>query len=122
MNDDDQQLAGIAHWIRDELGELTPWHITRFYPNHHMADIPPTPVSTLEHAYDIGRKAGLKFIYTGNVPGHRDENTVCLSCGRLIVQRCGYQTKVIGLEDSRCPSCGAELNFRTSPPGGGHHD
>ncbi len=114
MNDDDQQLEGIANWIRDELGELTPWHVTRFYPHHHMMNLPPTPVSTLEHAYDIGQKAGLKFIYTGNVPGHQSENTTCYSCGKLIVQRFGYQTKVLGLKDSKCKFCGAELNFRTS--------
>ncbi len=114
MNDDDQQLEGIANWIRDELGELTPWHVTRFYPHHHMAHLPPTPVSTLEHAYDIGRKAGLKFIYAGNVPGHSSENTVCPSCGKLVVQRVGYQTKVVGLKGSKCKFCGVELNFRNT--------
>ena len=114
MNDDDEQLEGIANWIRDELGELTPWHVTKFYPHHHMMHLPPTPVSTLEHAYDIGRKAGLKFIYAGNVPGHKSENTICYSCGKSIVNRFGYQSKVAGLEDSRCKFCGAELNFRTS--------
>ncbi len=114
MNDDDQQLEGIANWIRDELGELTPWHVTRFYPQHHMMHLPPTPVSTLEHAYDIGQKAGLKFIYTGNVPGHKDENTFCYSCGKLIVERFGYQTEVVGLKGSKCQFCGAELNFRTT--------
>jgi pyruvate formate lyase activating enzyme len=114
MNDDDQQLEGIANWIRSELGELTPWHVTRFYPNYHMTHLPPTPVSTLEHAYDVGKKAGLKFVYSGNVPGHKAENTFCYSCGKLIVQRFGYQTKVVGLKGSKCKFCGAELNFRTS--------
>ena len=113
MNDDDQQLEGIANWIRDELGELTPWHVTRFYPHYRLMHLPPTPVSTLEHAYDIGRKAGLKFVYVGNAPGHKTESTVCYSCGKVVVQRFGYQTKVVGLEDSRCKFCGAELNFRT---------
>jgi pyruvate formate lyase activating enzyme len=113
MNDDDEQLEGIANWIRDELGELTPWHVTRFYPHHHLTHLPPTPVSTLEHAYDIGRKAGLKFVYVGNVAGHNSESTVCYSCGKLVVQRFGYQTEVVGLEDSKCKFCGAELNFRT---------
>jgi len=122
MNDDDQQLESIANWIRDELGELTPWHVTRFYPHHHMMHLPPTPVSTIEHAYDIGKKAGLKFVYAGNVPGHQSESTICYSCGKLVVQRFGYQTKVVGLEDSRCRFCGAELNFRTSRSKGGHDD
>jgi len=121
MNDDDKQLGAIANWIHDELGELTPWHVTRFYPHRNMADLPPTPVSTLEHAFDIGKEAGLKFIYVGNVPGHGRENTTCYSCGNLVVQRLGYQTKVVGLRDSNCKYCGAELNFRALA-GGGHHD
>jgi len=114
MNDDDQQLEGIANWIRDELGELTPWHVTRFYPNRHLMHLSPTPISTIEHAYNIGHNAGLKFVYAGNVPGHKSESTFCYSCGNLIVERLGYQTKVIGLKDSKCQFCGAELNFRTS--------
>ena len=122
MNDDDQQLEGLASWIRDELGELTPWHVTRFHPHHHLMNLPPTPIATLEHAYDIGQKAGLKFVYTGNVPGHQSENTTCYSCGRLIVERFGYRTKVVGLEGSRCRFCGAELNFRTASEKGGNDD
>jgi pyruvate formate lyase activating enzyme len=113
MNDDDEQLGGIARWIRDELGELTPWHVTRFYPHHHMTGLPPTPISTIEHAYDIGKEVGLKFVYAGNVPGHKTESTICYSCGRLVVQRSGYQANVVGLDGSRCKFCHAELNFRT---------
>jgi pyruvate formate lyase activating enzyme len=113
MNDDDEQLTGIAHWIRDELGELTPWHVTRFYPHHRLMHLSPTPVATLERACDVGRKAGLRFVYTGNVPGHSHENTVCYNCGNLIVERFGYQTTIVGLVGSKCRFCGAELNFRS---------
>ncbi len=116
MNDDDQQLEGIARWIRDELGELTPWHVTRFYPQHKMMHLPPTPIATPERACNIGQKAGLKFIYAGNVPGHKSESTFCHSCGKLNVQRSGYQTTVVGLDGSKCKFCGAELNFRESSP------
>jgi len=118
LNDDDGQLEGIASWIHDELGELTPWHVTRFHPDYHMADLPATPLSTLERAHDIGRKAGLKFVYIGNVPGHASETTICYSCGKPVVERFGYQTNLVGLKDSRCRSCGAELNFRTPGQGG----
>lgn len=114
MNDDDQQLGDIAGWIRNELGELTPWHVTRFYPHHHLMHIPPTPIATLEHAYELGKRAGLKFIYVGNVPGHQSESTVCYSCGGVNVERFGYRTSVEGLEGSKCRFCGAELNFRTA--------
>lgn len=114
MNDDDEQLGGIARWIHDELGELTPWHVTRFYPTYHLTDVPPTPVATLERACEIGKKAGLKFVYTGNVPGNENESTTCYSCGKLIVERFSYRTRVVGLKGSKCRFCGAELNFRVA--------
>ena len=112
LNDDDVQLGGIARWIHDELGELTPWHVTRSYPQHRMMNMQATPIETLEHSYEIGRKAGLKFIYFGNVPGDKREHTICYSCGREVVKRYGYDTEVTGLKGSKCKFCGAELNFR----------
>ncbi len=112
MNDDDEQLTGIARWVHDKLGELTPWHVTRFYPQYQADDLPMTPISTLEHALEIGRNAGLKFVYLGNVPGNSSENTLCYNCGKLIVQRQGYNTQVIGLNGTRCKFCGVDLNFR----------
>jgi pyruvate formate lyase activating enzyme len=119
MNDDEEQLEGIATWIREELGELTPWHVTRFYPQHKMNYLPPTPVATLEKAYNIGRRVGLRFVYVGNVPGHSGEETTCYSCGKSVVQRRGYSTTVVGLQDSRCKFCGADLNMRTHKGEGG---
>jgi len=113
MNDDDEQLRNLANWIRSDLGELTPWHVTRFYPMRQFGNVPATPIPTLEKAYKIGKEAGLKFVYLGNVPGHEYENTACYSCGRTVVRRVGYDTRVEGLEGSKCKFCGAELNFRT---------
>jgi pyruvate formate lyase activating enzyme len=112
MNDDDKQLEGIAKWIRDELGELTPWHVTRFYPHHKLTHLPPTPLEAIDRACEIGRQAGLKFIYAGNVSGHQSESTRCYNCGKVNVRRLGYQTEVTGLDGSKCRFCGAELNFR----------
>lgn len=114
INDDDAQLSGIAGWIAKDLGELTPWHITRFHPDYNMPELEATPVSTLERALDIGQRAGLKFVYTGNVPGHEAENTVRYNCHNLIVRRVGYKTEVLGLNGSRCRFCGVELNFRVA--------
>jgi len=116
MNDDDEQLNGIAGWIWANLGELTPWHVTRFYPHHEMMHLPQTPIETIERACDIGHKAGLKFVYVGNVPGHDSENTRCYSCGKLNVARHGYQTEVTGLEGPKCKYCGTDLNFTLSGP------
>jgi pyruvate formate lyase activating enzyme len=114
MNDDEDQLRGIAAWIRDDLGELTPWHVTRFYPQYRMDHLPPTPVATLERAVAIGKQEGLRFVYTGNVPGHANESTVCYSCGNLVIDRVGYHTRLVGLQDSKCKFCGADLNIRRS--------
>ena len=112
MNDDEEQLMDIANWIYNELGELTPWHVTRFYPMYNLKSIEPTPVEILEKAYHIGKRAGLQFVYLGNVPGHSYENTICYSCGNVVVKRSGYATEVVGLNGSRCRFCNAELNIK----------
>ena len=112
-NDDDAQLSGIAHWIVDELGELTPWHVTRFFPMHRLRDVPPTPVTTIEHAIELGRVAGLKFVYGGNVSGI-EEDTVCYSCGATVIKRTGYHAEITSLRGSSCARCGAPLNIRSS--------
>ena len=117
MNDDELQLGGIARWIASELGEMTPWHVTRFYPQYELQDVPATPLATIDKAVKLGEQAGLKFIYSGNIPGHASENTLCYNCRKLIVHREGYQTEVLGLDGSRCKYCGAELNFRTDIKG-----
>jgi pyruvate formate lyase activating enzyme len=112
LNDDDAQLKSIAGWINTHLGELTPWHVTRFFPQYNELDIPPTPVATIERAIRIGKESGLKFVYPGNVTGHVDENTFCFHCGKMVVQRQGYTVHILGLNGSCCQYCGSELNFR----------
>jgi pyruvate formate lyase activating enzyme len=112
-NDDDAQLSGIANWIAHDLGEMTPWHVTRFYPQYQLQDVKPTPVASIQKGVDIGHKAGLKFVYPGNVPGMDGESTNCCACGAPVVEREGYDTKVVGLKGSACARCGADLNFRT---------
>ena len=79
-----------------------------------MNHLPPTPVETIERAYEIGKSAGLKFVYAGNVPGHSSESTVCYNCGKTIIDRYGYQTNITGLEGSRCRYCQTDLNFVVS--------
>ncbi|MDP2727588.1 MAG: AmmeMemoRadiSam system radical SAM enzyme [Dehalococcoidia bacterium] len=112
MNDDDAQLEGIAHWIVQSLGPSTPWHVTRFYPAHLLQHIPATPLATLDRAYEIGKRAGLHFVYIGNVPGAEKENTLCPACGRLAIRRMGYQVQIVGMEEGRCRHCKADLNMR----------
>jgi pyruvate formate lyase activating enzyme len=112
VNDDAEQLNGIAAWISAKLGDQTPWHVTRFYPQYQAGQLPATPLADLEKALTIGHQNGLKFVYTGNVPGHDGENTRCYQCGQLVIRRTGYQTQFVGLKGSHCQFCGADLNIR----------
>ncbi|MBM4294963.1 MAG: AmmeMemoRadiSam system radical SAM enzyme, partial [Deltaproteobacteria bacterium] len=77
MNDKPESITRMCAWIKDELGPLTPLHFSRFYPLYKMLQHFPTPVSTLEKARDLALKAGLKYVYIGNVPGNPAEDTNC---------------------------------------------
>lgn len=112
-NDDDENLRKIADWIVRDLGELTPWHVTRFFPYAKMMDVPPTPPETLLRARQVGLDVGLKFIYLGNIDTKEGQNTYCYNCGALAIERVGYSTKIVNLTpDGRCPLDGSDLNIR----------
>jgi pyruvate formate lyase activating enzyme len=108
VNDSDACLEGIAHRIVDELGPETPWHISAYYPAYRF-DAPPTPVSTLERAWSIGRAAGLEYVYLGNVPGHRCDNTYCPKCEALLVEREGFDLTRYDIAGGCCPRCGETI-------------
>lgn len=108
-NDDPKTLSGMCAWIRDELGPLTPLHFSRFYPLYKMQNHFPTPVSTLEKAREIALKAGLKYVYLGNIPGHQAESTYCHGCGKRIIERTAYRLGEMDLKDGACGYCGAKI-------------
>ena len=74
-----------------------------------MLDVPPTPLSTLERCYEAARGEGLRYVYLGNVPGHRLESTFCPECGEALIVRRGFDVVRCNLSGGRCPSCGAEV-------------
>jgi pyruvate formate lyase activating enzyme len=104
VNDRDETLGGIAERILSELGPDTPWHVSGYYPAYRFA-APPTATRTLERAWHIGREAGLEFVYVGNAPGHRLENTYCPDCETLLVERWGLSVSSYQLEQGHCPRC-----------------
>lgn len=108
-NDSDDELRSIAEFIARETSVDVPWHISRFYPQYHMTDRMPTGSEILERAYDIGKAAGLRYIYVGNLPGARAESMFCYSCGALLIERNGYVTGQNRIQDGRCPECDAEI-------------
>ena len=99
----------MCAWIKDELGPLTPLHFSRFYPLYKMLNHYPTPVSTLERARDLALKAGLQYVYIGNLPGHEAENTFCHHCHKLIIARQGYKIGEIHLKGGNCAYCGTAI-------------
>jgi len=105
FNDDVTELRGIASWIRNHLGPDTPWHVTSFYPHHKLSHLPPTPLSDIEKGWSIGKEEGLWYVYVGNLPGHKNENTYCHSCGELLVDRYIFEVIQNKLENGRCPKC-----------------
>ncbi|MFZ0612849.1 MAG: AmmeMemoRadiSam system radical SAM enzyme [Desulfobacterales bacterium] len=110
LNDQPDELEKMAEFLVTELGPETPWHISRFHPTYKLTDRPPTPVATLSKAREIGLRAGLRYVYTGNVSGGDGENTVCYSCGRVVIERWGFQVRRTALEDGRCRYCRAVID------------
>ena len=110
LNDDETELERLASFIVSDLGDGTPWHVSRFHPTYKLTDRPSTPVETIHKARDIGLEAGLKYVYCGNVPGEEGENTICSSCGRMLIQRWGFRVSANNMVDGRCPQCGTPVD------------
>jgi pyruvate formate lyase activating enzyme len=110
LNDDKDELQDLAAFIAKDLGTDTPWHISRFHPTYKLTDRPPTPVKTLTMAREIGLEAGLKYVYTGNVPGNSGENTFCPACGEIVIERWGFQVGSLRIKDGKCSQCGAKID------------
>jgi pyruvate formate lyase activating enzyme len=110
MNDSDDELAEIADFLVGVSPEI-PWHVTAFHPTYHMTDPPRTPVETLRRAYEIGRRAGLMFVYAGNLPGMlaECENTYCPRCHKELIVRHGFYVRHSSIRNSACPSCGTRI-------------
>ncbi len=109
INDSDEELEAIATFISNELGNITPWHLSAFHPDYKLLDIGRTPISTLQKAYKIGKDAGLFYVYMGNAG--LENNTTCKKCGEVLLDRITYNT----IKDNRkngvlCQKCGEKLD------------
>ena len=109
LNDSDAELRWVASYLFNELGPDVPWHVSRFHPQYHMSETPPTPAATLARAWQIGQEVGLRYVYVGNLPGHASESTRCPGCGAVVIERHGYQVRVAGLAGGICTHCGATI-------------
>lgn len=104
-NDSDKELSAIAEFIASVSTDI-PWHVTAFHPDYKMNDKGRTPLSTLIRARNHGKKAGLKFVYSGNtIDAGSAENTFCPKCEKVLVERVGFFVRKNSMSSGRCTSC-----------------
>jgi pyruvate formate lyase activating enzyme len=108
VNDSDSVLRGIAERIRRNLGRGVPWHVSGYFPAYRFT-APPTPIRTLERAWQMGKEAGLEFVYIGNIAGHPYDNTHCPACDTVLIRRSGFDLVEYRLRDGTCIECGRRI-------------
>ncbi len=114
LNDDPEKTRAMCRWIRSELGPEVPLHFARFYPLYKLANLPPTPVRTLDRAREIAMEEGLEYVYVARVTGHEGENTFCPNCREPVIRRLGFVVEEVRLKDGCCPDCGHAIPGRWS--------
>lgn len=109
LNDSKEEIKNLCGWVLKNLGKDVPIHFTRFHPTYRIKNLPPTPVSTLEEARNIGLEIGLDYVYTGNIPGHKGEKTYCPNCKKVLIDRYAFQVLSLNLKDGKCAFCGNKI-------------
>lgn len=109
LNDDPGMIDKMCRWIKENLGVETPIHFTRFFPNYRLTHLSPTPLITLEGAYEIAIRNGLHYVYIGNVPGHLRNSTFCPFCGQRIIHRTYFDIIEMNIANGRCRFCNASI-------------
>jgi pyruvate formate lyase activating enzyme len=110
LNDDRAELSRLAAFVAEELGPETPWHVSRFHPTYKLTDRGATPIETLVQARKIGIAAGLKYVYTGNIPGKGGEDTLCPGCGKIVLARRGYLIEHNQIQKGKCRFCSTHID------------
>lgn len=111
LNDDPGEFKEMMKWMKDNLGENTPLHISRYFPSY-KSTIEPTSPSKLKEFYNLASQY-LNYVYVGNIMLNEGSNTYCHHCGTLLVKREGYYTQTPGLdEEGKCANCGNKVFIR----------
>jgi len=108
LNDSEDELRKLADHLVS-LDANIPWHISRFHPTYRLTDIHSTPPERIHRAREIGLNAGLRYVYTGNLPGDEGEKTCCHNCGELLIDRHGFFIHKNRIKDNSCPSCNTRI-------------
>jgi pyruvate formate lyase activating enzyme len=105
LNDSDEELKAMAAWMAGVDPDM-PWHVSAFHPDYQMQDRPRTAQRDLARAYEIGKQAGLHYVYVGNVMDADRESTYCPQCGEKLIQRHWYSVREPWRERGVCSKCG----------------
>jgi pyruvate formate lyase activating enzyme len=114
FNDSDDELKQLAEFLASVSVDI-PWHVTAFHKDYKMTSPEDTTPADLVRAAQVGRQAGLRYVYAGNLPGRVGdlENTRCHHCGELLVERFGYLIRSYRVKpDGSCPSCATPIPGR----------
>ncbi len=103
-------IRKMCIWLNNNGFQNTPIHFSRFYPMHKLEQLPPTPVDILNSAYTIAKEEGLKYVYTGNIPGNEMSDTKCPSCNETVVVRQGYRITANRINEGKCSKCGTTID------------
>jgi len=109
-SDNLDEIGSMCRWLSENGFKNTPIHFSRFYPIHKLEQLPPTPLDILNKAFNIASGEGLKFVYTGNIPGNEKSNTICPGCNSTIVTRKGYRITSNSITDGKCDNCGEAID------------
>jgi len=104
LNSDREELKQLISFILG-VDETIPWHVSRFYPQYKLTDIPPTDPGTISDILETAKEMGLQYLYAGNVSSAKWENTYCPQCSTLLIERQGYFTRILDLSNGKCGSC-----------------
>ncbi len=105
LNDSDAELDRLTDWVAAKLGPDVPLHFTAFHPAFDLTALPPTPASTLVRARRVAMNKGLRYVYTGNVHDTEGSSTYCPGCGKVVIERNGYDLGDYRIRGGRCAHC-----------------
>ncbi|MCD4781250.1 MAG: AmmeMemoRadiSam system radical SAM enzyme [Candidatus Omnitrophica bacterium] len=104
-NDQEKDIRQLCRWVYKNAGPDVPMHFSRFWPQHKLKNLPPTPLKVMSRAWEIAKEEGLHFPYVGNVPGHPGNNTYCPHDGKIIIRRRGYMITENHVINGHCTFC-----------------
>jgi pyruvate formate lyase activating enzyme len=111
-NDSSEELRELSHWVYKNLGPDTPIHFNRFQPLYQMEDLYWTPIETLLAAQKIAVEEGMNYVYVGNIPGQKHNNTICPKCGKTLISRGFFKVEIYEITPEKtCPNCGENIHI-----------